>query len=908
MNSRPELTAWKEIRKAYPGWLILPECNRSDLLAKIEFSPHDGLAKTLLRDQVRDWDTEDLLDAWSELNWQLERALYPLRPEWARQIESILAKIVPSPELAKTQPGFFVPEAKRLYYRSDLRQAWIDLAIAVLRHHRELRQATDFFAWLERLAPLEMDWDIIHHQRSYQAALWHLTFMDDAAAMKQIDAWNANRGCDPYWLARKAGLLAEIGQIGNARDFWRDAIRRLQGERSDGIPFYASSRESAIQSVFLQLPRGDKDWKEINDRVRFLSSLDGIVPWDTLARLTYPDLDYREKLDELEENPQTHYSFSELWHPRAAIQCFRLCEELGFPLVAYDGFRTVLRTTKALKDSLADLALACGELGGTSLLRLRNVGLWKKLDGAQVAVIPEPLWTDLKTACENAWRQIEQSTNPMSGDDSIYRACGLLRIIQWRIEGGERRDWVCRLLGFAEKAPASRQFANARALTELLPDLTTGLLPNQVSNILEQILAFPLPEEVGVELRFWPSPFQSLRVADSSATLSKSALQRINRLIDMVPSSKEAIIRLVWLAGSGLLPDDVCPRLATNLWGESDQLPIVYPAYPSVLLQLPEPRPGLAKEALKRRFLTGPMPNLRNDKGAISFGGPDWCSDLHRISRPYRWKDRPFVDWTHDEAETLLAQIQDWWDREGRALLTSDRPFTDLAYHARFYHLNFCLARAIGPALAIDSDAGCKRLPRLLDELERAGRTILSVLPLLLRYRAIDVDEVESRLIDGVGSTDETNATEAIWGIIHWTEFREVAGLPEVPPRLIERLVMFLATRASDKLITDLVGTIEAILAHQPDILTERAKELLELALDALQVRAAYPKTWHQRDRRSRVDIVELRRNAVQLASAVASARISDHDAIRDWLNIGRTDPLSVVRHALKNMDDQAQS
>lgn len=72
------------------------------------------------------------------------------------------------------------------------------------------------------------------------------------------------------------------------------------------------------------------------------------------------------------------------------------------------------------------------------------------------------------------------------------------------------------------------------------------------------------------------------------------------------------------------------------------------------------------------------------------------------------------------------------------------------------------------------------------------------------------------------------------------------------------------------------------------------------MALNALQARANYPETWHQRDGQRYANAVQLPENAVLLASAAHKAGISTHEAVQYWLEVGRTEPLPIVRHAIK--------
>lgn len=284
-------------------------------------------------------------------------------------------------------------------------------------------------------------------------------------------------------------------------------------------------------------------------------------------------------------------------------------------------------------------------------------------------------------------------------------------------------------------------------------------------------------------------------------------------------------------------------------------------------------------------------------------GTPDWFHILTMVSKPYR---RPansrFVSWSIADAEALLSYTESWWLSEGREALGNKRyPGAVTTVRNRLYWVKRSLARAIAPNLAPASAVGKVRLPQLLDQIAECGYPVLSVRPLLLRFKVGDVESMANQLIDGLRSRDKDTVTDALWGVVHWYEFKKDAKLQTIPHRLVEQLLIFLAARADGNNATKVVATIEAILDHDDQAsLTTRAKELLALALDGLQGRSTYPETWHQRDGLRYAHTVDLRKNAVLLASAVHKAEICDTESVQYWLEQGLTDPLPIVRQALK--------
>lgn len=906
VDLKSQLIAWQEERLRYPGWLVPPSTNRESLTREIEYSLHpEGLAFTLTHEKLAGWPPENRLVAWAELNWRMERALLPLPTEWTQGVEAILVKVPPFSANTADPTKFFDPEGACFQDRLDLRWAWITLAIAVLRHHREFRRATEFRLWQERLSPFDADWEIVHHQRAYQDALWHLTFLADDKAISVLGSWAADRGNDPYWLARKAGLLAELGKPDEAKPLWDECLRRLQGFSSDTAPFFATSRESAVlNAAHLTSEYRESSERNKHDRLKAISALDGWEYWAELASTSKPDTNYRERLEKSKEDRNTVYSFRPLWNPKGAVQCFRLAEELGIPLTISEhrGGVVISGSAKALVDCFPDLALASEELAGTLLMRMRDTDFWKEqITPAHVACIPDTLLADMLSACEEAWRQTDasQAVNEIGLVASLVS--GLVKGLRWRLSPDQRKTYFKKFLSLGSRLAIQTDRFLTRAIKEVVEAMSEDFSSMEVLDILPEVLAFPLPGEVNVEHTFWPEPMQLRFPEQKGRPLPDDAIKRIYQLIDRPPSDRDALFRLFYLFDAGMLSDDASHKLADKLWVTDEGLPDVRPLQLPVILHLPTKTPGQAERALANHFTKSPPPNLRSPDKSITHSRTEWFHDLYEASKPYRNPNAPFIHWTNAQAEILLDHAETWWRQEGKDLL-STLPSQVLGFgpRQRFYWLRFSLVRAIAPNLLPSSESGKIKLPKLLKEIEEGGFSMRSLYPLLLRFKVGNADDTASALIDDLRSTDKDTVVDALWGVIHWCEFKKEAKLPAVPHRLIEQLLIFLAARANGKNAAEAVGTLEAILEHDPAILSTRAKELMELALDSLQVRAAYPETWHQRDGLRYADTVKLRQNAVLLASAVQRAKISNHEAIRFWLEVGRTDPLYIVRQALK--------
>lgn len=893
------LRIWTENRRSYPGWLVLPEENRQELESQLR---HHSLADSLLWGAESNWAIDKQLNAWFELNWQLERLLLPLQPEWATRISAVLSKTAPFPQL-NTANQFFAADAASFVERADLREPWRDLALALLRHYREFRQQAQFDVWCARLNPLKVDEVEVEHQLSHQTALWHVTFRNDEAALQALDNWCVERSGDPFWQARKAALLAELGRSEDALECWRRTLLALQSQRTQEQPFYACSREAWIQAVLQQAAHVvvELDRDAISERLRALTSVDGTAPWREVHNLSVPNREYREKQAEMEANPQTIYLLSHsMWKPQEAVQCFRLCEEAGLPLQIPGPMNIRTSAGAALDESLEDLALASEQLAGTCLLRHRGSSYYDKwLDASHVAAMPMELLIDLRISCGVLWSTIQVGA-PVEAyvwASRLNNLIALLKVVHWRFDDGERLEWLGRLLSLGTDARLARDPHAAYQAQEGIEFLAKVLPPERVADVLPTALAFPLPEETPRPDPRWPEPFQSLRRPFPGGPPPQLNRSRIDQLISLCQASEHALIRLTWLHQAGLLDGNHQSEFARVLWQEGDALPNIHRLAIPYVLTLPEAAPGQAANAVSASLLTGPPPLRQPDGRIVMSLGNDWFRDLSKASAPYRTENASTILWSEAEAETLLGLIEHWWEREHDAV--AQREAALFSFKDRMYWVVRALARAIAPKLGRSSEAGRKRLPRLLDGISAAGYHTLTAAPMVLRFRIADADQTATRLADALRSPDSDVVDDALWGLIHWWEFQEAAKLPAPPHRLIEQLLVSIVAPGDGKSGTQGIGAMEFILSKAPGTLSNRARDLLGVALVSLQAKATYPSNWHDRNRWLSADVPELRRNCALLAVAAAQAGYGEEPSVQEWLLKAKDDPLPFVRQAL---------
>lgn len=199
---------WRHQRHSYPGWLLLPHGNRESLWAYtdtwINYLPNT-------EELPRGLDVQYAF----ELIWRLERCLLPIFDNIAELCEKLLEKYWPfqsgNPP-AHCQFHVKDDEFQNLPW-GDIREAWLYIALEMLRFYRE-EGVLDRRRSLETRLRTIIE-ELSTEQReflSYEEYLFSLFNLDLPKATRCLENWRPNES-QPYWMTKRAASLAEIGHL-----------------------------------------------------------------------------------------------------------------------------------------------------------------------------------------------------------------------------------------------------------------------------------------------------------------------------------------------------------------------------------------------------------------------------------------------------------------------------------------------------------------------------------------------------------------------------------------------------------------------------------------------------------------------------------------------------------------------
>ena len=238
---------WKEERKTYPGWVILPEEKRNSFSMNTEYWIYELDTKHNISDDIK-------YNFVFELCWRLDKMLYPLD----KKIVNLLLSCI------------------REEYYSEKN---ILLSIYLLKYYRQNGLIEEWNSLYSKLSEIESITDSLKGELDYENSLQFLFCLDYPQLKKITSNWKYPNNT-PFENAKKAGILAEIGQLNKAIEIVENSlvtIREQQQSIISSTDCKLLSQESFILDLYLNLifaknnTNYETKYKEYKDRVSFLN-------------------------------------------------------------------------------------------------------------------------------------------------------------------------------------------------------------------------------------------------------------------------------------------------------------------------------------------------------------------------------------------------------------------------------------------------------------------------------------------------------------------------------------------------------------------------------------------------------------------------------------------------------------
>ena len=660
---------WRRQRGEYPGWVVMPEDRRLHLWHSTK--PWLSLICEVSQTDGARLETPLDLDLTFELAWRLDRCLFPLTEELLPLFENVAAKYSDS-----TLP---LPE-KAGWTRTSVFEAVSDLRLWLLRHYREEGL---FEKWQEVRRAIEADFGKLpaEHRARFrlEEVLQALFRFDPAEAKRLLVNWQSNESL-PFWEAKRAALMAELGEVTAAHSILESslsAIRQQLGLNPITENYTLVSQESVVMLLLWSVERGRSSTGTVADGSNLLDELS--ERWNELMRYR---CDPRREIASLsallrhqsegrKQETRTHsfdlgkvsrtihFGFDE--EVVAAYGLLRMYEDIGMPYrmehttfvkaqiqstlfrVRFYSPHWALANIVRLGDAKATDGLFDREyLAGLGRDEVDSfVEIYLPALERTIAMVNEPDWSEAKTfeALARTLPEVLSRLCYKCSPECRERLVNLLGAIY----GSQRRRVFTGIYDFANRLFDSMSVEECARAVPLLVDIA---MPGELHEI---------------EKREFVNP---VLLIDQSGSVRGEALpvtpERIDELIDQLANHASdrdwTATKLVWLHDRGKLSSRQSERLGDVLWAgvEAPDVPVVTGFYGFVCMKLPHPAKINPESRVKERLRAMIVQRMEDSRF-------DGVLDELRNSAGV-------VEWSRTETLELVATLSEWWNRKKHEL------------------------------------------------------------------------------------------------------------------------------------------------------------------------------------------------------------------------------------------------
>lgn len=877
-------SAWAELRRSYPGWVVAP------FLSRIRLEPlvYEGLKlqAVLAGHQAPARDA-----ALFDYAWLHQIALKSLPSGIADKLAEIArAATSELSEKARTQIGL-----------------WL------LREAREAGNLSDFDEWFSWLSP-RCDGDFAAELR-WQQCLWardRLQFGTLESLLSEV------RGEDPMWDLRRAALLADLSREREAFEAAMNALRALRVRSAqDRRSIWVSSR--VAWAIFICRVTGrwgdfkiptevlgddeEEDWPSHLSRIRR-------DPWeerryvdDELRKALQAEkrqgLEVKNLFDPGHVNWTEHIGNGPAEKPEH-IRARRFIEDAGIPRVL--GWVNLTGNTPGDALRLGGIQSA-RDICSLVLIGNREDLLDEMLHRVAVVRLRQDIVDEaiplLRASLDDSLRRAERSslhddnwqeTSTWSG--RAGRAAEILSRLLVRASTNQTEECLQRGFEIARSCRGA-DWGFYKPLSHLLSRGLSALPPARRTSFALSALEVPIPGEgdlKGTHEHDWPEPFYEFAKPKLGHLIETPRWSRRVSDLSMLAKTEiglgrhRSLLRLMRLHDWGMLTANEAKLFGEAIWSRREKeggLPEDTGLLPHVFLSLPCPERAVALAAFEANVVK------------ITESGqphPDHIVALHQAAHynppeaRYRLKRSDAKNWL----SSLLAMTRS----RGRVGPANDQ-FDRAEHLRRDRNLGWVLSRAVLPALK-PSDLSDEAFEIAIGA--AASTSIAIALPAMASLRPEFVERVEIAIGDLFASGDEPSWHDAASALLEWITIAENGHLSAPPGELIAEVSYGMRSRGK-AILRDALEVARLIVPK--GLFSPSDLRRLEQGLTILSRERKYPA-----EGVARFDHVSLLRVACVKLSHELRAAGHCSTAVNYWLEIALDDPLPEVRFALSTGDD----
>jgi hypothetical protein len=782
-NFKEVIISWQLTRLNYPNWVILPEENRESL-----WNFTSGAAAHI--EEVLEAEKIVDIEYCYELNWRLEKCLCPLIDD----VEKTFYKVFKKYSFFGLSHGDSIHQNELWIEDSAvviLQEKWLDLGIAVLRSLRERGNLISWRILYQQLLSISNHFSPeLLAKFSYERALYSLSSHDYLTLWEDLESWPRNENL-PYWEAKRAGLLVEVGQSKESLrilDKSLHYVRRHMSLNRDGDNYLWQSQEAYImylefcinKNVQIKLSsRSDREYWRRWDKLASYKC-DPRSEWRLFEKdlkrefITWNNKSEKEAFDIGFTN--RNFSNSENVEILKAYSFIRFLEETGFPL----NLTNYSVRSKIMAGSLNRIVDYSPYLVVSLLSRYNDVNLVRDVLGRdQIAKIEIDNIDILIENHLNVFIKVLPNIHlKNTAELFVSRMPEILSRFCVRCSEESKTkifDFICSVYKSEVKTN------KIGVLFRRLMESSSNLIKQQT---VAEFLNVPLDL---IDNEYFPEPLQFVEVVNSSLEdldiripewqvvklFEQSGCGQANR--------QEATFRLLKLNELNLLDPLYAERLHCQIWSCVDE--IGYPADINFdrryVLENSTLSEGDAKAIFKTHLFSREFVSDSTGSLSIYAGRIDLVRDFIWISKTL--DNLNGIVWTVNELSEIIDKLLGWWNKDKRLIGKFDKT-DDNSYwmsgseelKGRFKNIIDLIVKIMPmePTLPQEGDVFSK-LVGLVDEMEENNVPVLRARASFASVLNTNIDDLLSELERGIMQKDDYVIVDAFDAILFFTSYHK---------------------------------------------------------------------------------------------------------------------------------------
>jgi len=927
---------WQREREMYPGWIVAPEETRSALWRRTKEWLHPVLEVS------KSWQSTERVRLFQELAWRLNVSMVPMFSEMVEPFTQALFEIFNNESITQT------------FANPEITNAWLTVAFALWRDARESYDLDLWSKWkdqVDRVIRFDQTWI---DRRNYEVALYSMWDVDRPAVRSILIGWQPSMH-SPIAMIWKAGLLAEIDELGESRSLLREALTevrkalRIQGQNIELLSlegwcmFLVGVTGFSTLNAIKEDPR-DEFW----DRWDELKAWD-CNPWVLLQYVenilsgTPPQVHQtrrtRSDFDPGRITVSHTFAYDDLTPLLPAFAFLRMHEQAGLPMRV----SMVDITGDALKNACRWLASSHGFWAPAHLVR---AGKHKDLtvdilSRSQVARMDVTLAKRIYNWCLNIFESERISTISSNAPkpahlDLLEVASEVLSRLAIRVDAEQlartfpilQQFYKLAAVGFRPRLQPIYQTWSRRLFDAADEGLLKQWLPELIqASLVEDGTSSPSLSQCDPmqEFPWWRLNDPPVSVQEPSVSISRAIDWLLKRIRgESGQARQKPIERLIGVYRTGLMSTAQAKTFGEVLWEDlsPDKLPDLPRLYVSAFLDLPSPENVGVEANVKRCILALPMVNYvkRNADGSVVSSVVNSSQRLlveaPRASRPLsQLSNRTVgcVDWTLQEAFQLLLKVKVWWENDKIAIERADKNKStflddDEAVRQAASLVGAFLSRVVLPQMPSASQEQWDQVLGLMNDLRATGVYPTVALPYVLLSKPQEKEVVAITVQTDLDSAEESRVCAAAEGLKEWLCLSESGKVPAPPGRLARLLAEKVALRQRQGL-SCCIEQLTSLIRELPDAIEVDLIQFLIASLIPWNDRTlTLPEMAGYGGEFDEDEMLTLRPMIGRLAAALSmwheklQPKLPEPVPISKWRNWCGDDPLPEVRRAFMDV------